>query len=222
MLCVLRQLPPALLELWAECLCKAACAIVNYAPYQDKCLSTTWKKQLVNRDIFIENALYYVLEWMKAICHTWSRSRQFSPYLPGDRYLNIGSKSDTTGPKSRGTSLRTKLWRHVQRYCAKFLSLMQINGYGYFFKPKHQFLSFLLFLLLLFFRRPYFSKSFACIFIVFPKGGWKLPFVRLHYDRGYIINENKNKQNHDPKTKKKILPLLEYLVFFRAFFWEQL
>ena len=33
-------------------------------------------------------------EWMKGICHIWSRGRHFSPSLPGDRYLNLGSKSD--------------------------------------------------------------------------------------------------------------------------------
>ena len=31
---------------------------------------------------------------MKGTCHTWSRGRQFSPSLPGDRYLKLGSKSD--------------------------------------------------------------------------------------------------------------------------------
>ena len=31
---------------------------------------------------------------MKGICHIWSRGRHFSPSLPGDRYLNLGSKSD--------------------------------------------------------------------------------------------------------------------------------
>ena len=31
---------------------------------------------------------------MKGICHTWSRDRHISPSLPGDRYLNLGSKSD--------------------------------------------------------------------------------------------------------------------------------
>ena len=31
---------------------------------------------------------------MKRICHIWSRGRHFSPSLPGDRYLNLGSKSD--------------------------------------------------------------------------------------------------------------------------------
>ena len=31
-----------------------------------------------------------------------------------------------TGPKSRGTSFGTTLWRHVQRYCAKILAFMLI------------------------------------------------------------------------------------------------
>ena len=30
-------------------------------------------------------------EWMKGICHIWSRGRHFSPSLPGDRYLKLGS-----------------------------------------------------------------------------------------------------------------------------------
>ena len=30
-------------------------------------------------------------EWMKGICHLWSRGRHFSPSLPGDRYLNLSS-----------------------------------------------------------------------------------------------------------------------------------
>ena len=34
----------------------------------------------------------------------------------------------TSGPKSRGASLGTKLWRHVQRYCAQFLAFMVIHG----------------------------------------------------------------------------------------------
>ena len=35
----------------------------------------------------------------------------------------------TSGPKSRGASFGTTLWRHVQRYCAHFLVFMQIHGY---------------------------------------------------------------------------------------------
>ena len=33
-------------------------------------------------------------EWMKGICHIRSRGRHFSPSMPGDRYLKLGSKSD--------------------------------------------------------------------------------------------------------------------------------
>ena len=31
---------------------------------------------------------------MKGFCHVWSRGRHFSPSLPGDRYLKLGTKSD--------------------------------------------------------------------------------------------------------------------------------
>ena len=34
----------------------------------------------------------------------------------------------TSGPKSRGPSFGTTLWRHVQRYCAQFLVSMVIYG----------------------------------------------------------------------------------------------
>ena len=34
----------------------------------------------------------------------------------------------TSGPKSRGASFGTKLWRHVQRYCAQFIAFMVIYG----------------------------------------------------------------------------------------------
>ena len=58
-------------------------------------------------------------EWMKGICHTWSRGRHFSPSLPGDRYLNLGSPKKrppgrnlgehrlvrSSGATSRGTAL---------------------------------------------------------------------------------------------------------------------
>ena len=40
---------------------------------------------------------------------------------------NLGPKA-TSGPKSRGASFGTKLWRHVQRYCAQFLAFMVIYG----------------------------------------------------------------------------------------------
>ena len=33
-------------------------------------------------------------EWTRRICRVWTRGRHFSPSLPGDRYLKLGSKSD--------------------------------------------------------------------------------------------------------------------------------
>ena len=48
-------------------------------------------------------------EWMKGICHTWSRGRHFSPSLPGDRYLNLGS------PKKRPPGRNLGEHRSVRR-----------------------------------------------------------------------------------------------------------
>ena len=45
---------------------------------------------------------------MKGICHIWSRGRHFSPSLPGDRYLKLGSKSD----------LRAEILGSIVRYDA--------------------------------------------------------------------------------------------------------
>ena len=36
-------------------------------------------------------------EWMKGICHVWSRGRHFSPSLPGNRYLKLGSQKRSPG-----------------------------------------------------------------------------------------------------------------------------
>ena len=57
-------------------------------------------------------------EWMKGICHIWSRDRHFSPSLPGDRCLklspqkrspgrNLGEHRSVrrSGTTSRGTAL---------------------------------------------------------------------------------------------------------------------
>ena len=42
------------------------------------------------------------VEWMKGICHIWSRGRHFSPSMPGDRYLKLSSCTKAiTGSKSR-------------------------------------------------------------------------------------------------------------------------
>ena len=44
---------------------------------------------------------------------------------------NLAPKA-TSGPKSRGASFGTTLWRHVQRYCAHFRVFMLIQCSGYF------------------------------------------------------------------------------------------
>ena len=72
------------------------------------------------------------------MCHIWSRGRHFFPSLPGNRYLNLGSKSDHQA-ESRGISFGTTLWRHVQRYCAHFLLFMQIMCSGSSLLRKHKF-----------------------------------------------------------------------------------
>ena len=64
-----------------------------------------------------ENSKFWV-EWMKRICHLWSRGRHFSPSLPGDRYLKLSSQKRSpgrnlgehrlvrrSGTTSRGTAL---------------------------------------------------------------------------------------------------------------------
>ena len=76
---------------------------------------------------------------MKGICHVWSRGRHFSPSLPGNRYLNLMAPKAITGPKSRGISFGTTLWRHVQRCCVHFLHFMQIMCSGYSLLRRHKF-----------------------------------------------------------------------------------
>ena len=44
-----------------------------------------------------------------------------------------------TGPKSRGTSFGTTLWRHVQRYCAQIHRFMQITCSGRSFLIRRKF-----------------------------------------------------------------------------------
>ena len=58
----------------------------------------------------------YQAEWTKGFCHVWSRDRRFSPSLPGDRYLKLGSKSGVQAEIS-GASFGTTPWHHVQRFC---------------------------------------------------------------------------------------------------------
>ena len=45
----------------------------------------------------------------------------------------------TSGPKSRGASFGTTLWRHVQRYCSHFLLFMQTMCSEYYFLHRRKF-----------------------------------------------------------------------------------
>ena len=49
------------------------------------------------------------------------------PHCLATGIWNLAPKA-TAGPKSRGTSFGTTLWRHVQRYCAQFLLFIVIYG----------------------------------------------------------------------------------------------
>ena len=53
---------------------------------------------------------------------------------------NLAPKA-TSGPKSRGPSFGTTLWRHVQRYCAHFPPLMQMHS-GFTFSCRLRFLKY--------------------------------------------------------------------------------
>ena len=101
-----------------ECFCKRACAIVKYAPRS--CTTArhtrTYHMEEITRMLFYMyiHALHsyihtyihtyihmwkllpilYRVEWTKGFCYVWSRGRHFSPSLPGNRYLKLGSKSD--------------------------------------------------------------------------------------------------------------------------------
>ena len=67
---------------------------------------------------------------MTGICHIiWSRGRHFSPSLPGDRYLNLGSKSDLRA-EIPGSIVWYDALAPRPRYCSHFLLFMQIRcGY---------------------------------------------------------------------------------------------
>ena len=49
------------------------------------------------------------------------------PHCLATGIWNLAPKA-TSGPKSRGASFGTTLWRHVQRYCAQFFRFMVICG----------------------------------------------------------------------------------------------
>ena len=60
---------------------------------------------------------------MKGICHVWSRGRHFSPSLPGDRYLKLGSKSD----------LRAEISGSIVRYDALAPRLEVLRSFSSFY-----------------------------------------------------------------------------------------
>ena len=74
---------------------KSTCAVVKYH-HAKTYLSVPLGRKDRHVVIYIRKLLVITgrIEWMKGICHIWSRGRHFSPSLPGDRYLNLGSKSD--------------------------------------------------------------------------------------------------------------------------------
>ena len=80
----------------------------------------------------------YWTEWMKGICLIWSRADISLPHCLATGIWTLVPKV-ITGPKSRGTSFGTTLWRHVQRYCAHFSLFMQIMCSGYSFLRKCKF-----------------------------------------------------------------------------------
>ena len=76
-------------------------------------------------------------EWMKGICLLWSRGRHFSPSLPGDRYLNLGSPKKRppgrnlgehrsvrrSGTTSRGTALLA--------FCLRMRRSLKLKSFPY-------------------------------------------------------------------------------------------
>ena len=64
---------------------------------------------LVEVRLYIECACYYntiLTEWIKGIYHMWSRGRRFSPSLPGDRYLKLGSEIKRSPAEISGNIFR--------------------------------------------------------------------------------------------------------------------
>ena len=79
---------------------------------------------------YIYSNCYYLeielSEWKGSVSYGLGADISLPPCLATGIW-NLVPKA-TSGPKSRGASLGTKLWRHVQRYCAQFLAFMVIYG----------------------------------------------------------------------------------------------
>ena len=71
-------------------------------------------------------------EWKGSVTHGLGAGISLPPCLATGIW-NLAPKA-TSGPKSRGPSFGTTLWRHVQRYCAQFLVIMQISPLGIFWR----------------------------------------------------------------------------------------
>ena len=80
---------------WAQCFWKAHAQVLN-SHHTKTYVSVPLGRKNRRNLIYIWKLLITTnwTKWMKGICHIWSRGRHFSPSLPGDRYLNLGSKSD--------------------------------------------------------------------------------------------------------------------------------
>ena len=74
---------------------------------------------------------------MKGICLIWSRGRHFSPSLPGDRYLNLGSKSDHRAEIS-GNIVRYDALAPRPEVLRSFLSLYANNVFWVLFPAQVQ------------------------------------------------------------------------------------
>ena len=75
--------------------------------------------------------------WKGSVTHGLGADISLPPCLATGIW-NLAPKA-TSGPKSRGASFGTKLWRHVQRYCVQFLAFMLIKYSGYYLLRKRNF-----------------------------------------------------------------------------------
>jgi len=91
-------------------------------------------KEITRALLHIYRNCYYLRselsEWKGSVTHGLGADISLPPCLATGIW-NLAPKA-TSGPKSRGASFGTTLWRHVQRYCAQFLVIMQISLIGFF------------------------------------------------------------------------------------------
>ena len=104
--------------------CESTCAIsyTNICTYQ--------MEEITGKLLYIyRNCPMLVIEpsgWKGSVPYGLGADISLPPCLATGIW-NLVPKA-TSGPKSRGASFGTKLWRHVQRYCASFLAFMVIYG----------------------------------------------------------------------------------------------